>query len=91
MRGIAPCDDWGREREDVEETEFEREWGRKSRGICMLTAVMACWERIVDGRASRERESKDKQRLGCGEKELNEGCCGQLYTTANNPRRRGGS
>ncbi len=52
---------------EEEETEFEREWGRKSSGMWMLTAVMVCWERIVDSRASRrkrEREQKDKQRLG---------------------------
>lgn len=35
---------------EAEESEFEREWwGRKSRGMCMLTAVMSCWERIVGG------------------------------------------
>jgi hypothetical protein len=78
MRGRRPWEEWGREREEwveEEETEFEREWwGRKSRGMCMLTAVMACWERIVGGRASREgtkqaarglRKEGDGKRRGC--------------------------
>jgi hypothetical protein len=42
---------------EEEETEFEREWwGRKSRGMCMLTAVMACWERIVGVGPAEEGE-----------------------------------